>query len=87
MGSAPRKINFENCIELREVAIGGEGGVFGGNGGSCNEASLSANRGVSSGGSASKDSERKRTLVLKGCTKLPDAVRERLIACILGTNG
>ena len=88
LGSVPRRINFENCSELREVNIGGMEGLSGGasylnSHGGGNDVSR-AGGSSSSSGNIAKDEEMKRKLVLKGCDRLPEATKERLKACILG---
>jgi len=94
VGSVPRRIDFENCVELREVFIGGEngGGEEEGTGASRGEQQGAAggvavaveSRGRSfASGVPDEAKEMRRKLVLRGCDRLPAHVRDNLRVKVL----
>ncbi|KAG7668929.1 hypothetical protein Ndes2526A_g00633 [Nannochloris sp. 'desiccata'] len=97
VGSVPRRIDFENCGELREVVIGGENGGGGGTGASTGEEQVGGERagaavavtevevrGTSFGVAVTEEAkEMRRKLVLRGCDRLPTTVRDNLRVKVL----
>jgi len=94
MGSVPRRIDFENCVELREVFIGGENGGGGGGGSSTGArraeqlegeaAAVNVKRGSTSASVVTEEAkETRRKLVLRGCDRLPTTVRDNLRVKVL----
>ena len=74
LGSVPRIADFENCSELREVAVGNGGGGGAGAGEALLKCSSVAENAV----------VLKKSLVLKGCQRLDPNLKDWLRACIMG---
>jgi F-box domain len=98
VGSVPKRIDFENCVELREVAIGAGGAGGGGEEIGAREEGEEEQQGERAVGAAEtrefsfvaadKGEEMlKPKLVLRGCDRLSPTVRESLRSNVLGGAG
>jgi EIN3-binding F-box protein len=72
IGSVPRRLNLENCVELREVSLGG--------GGETRDGREEVEKAAVSGAVAE---EVRQKLVLRGCDSLAPIVKDRLRLSVL----